>query len=235
MGFKVVSILYICPMEKGKTAIVIGATGLVGSHLLQDLLKDKYFDKVIVLSRRTTGIKDGKLTEHIVNFDDVSSYQKLVKGDVLFSCMGTTIKKAGSKDAQWKIDYTYQLEVAEAARKNEVSSMVLVSSSGASSKSRIFYSRMKGELEEAIRKLNFSNYLIFQPSLLVGPRTEVRRGEQWGEKIAKVLMKVLPPLRKYKPIHGAEVAQAMINAYKKEEYNGESVFVLDEIFKLLRD
>lgn len=220
-------------MEKGKTAIVIGATGLVGSHLLQQLLKDKYFEKVIVLSRRSTNIKHEKLTEHIINFDDVSTFEQWVKGDVLFSCMGTTLKKAGSKDAQWKIDYTYQLEVADAARKNGVSSMVLVSSSGASSKSKIFYSRMKGELEEAIRKLNFPNYLIFQPSLLVGPRDEVRRGEQWGEKIANVLMKVVPPLRKYRPIHGGEVAQAMIHAYKKEDQSGQSIFVLDKIFELL--
>lgn len=220
-------------MEKGKTAIVIGATGLVGSHLLQQLLEDKYFDKVIVLSRRSTNIINEKLTEHIINFNEVNSYQHLVKGDVLFSCLGTTLKKAGSKDAQWKIDYTYQLEVAESARKNGLSSMVLVSSSGASSKSRIFYSRMKGELEDAIRELSFPNYFIFQPSLLIGPREEVRRGEQWGEKIANVLMKILPPIGKYKPIHGGEVSQAMINAYKQDKYSGEVVFVLDQIFELL--
>lgn len=219
-------------MEKQKTAIIIGATGLVGGHLLQELLADKYYNQVIILSRRSSGIENEKLTEHIVDFNDVQSYQHLVKGDVLFSCMGTTLKKAGSKDAQWKIDYTYQMEVAECAKQNQVSTMVLVSSSGANAKSKIFYSRMKGELEENVRKLNFPDYMIFQPSLLLGEREEVRAGEKIGEKIGNILTKI-PLFKKYKPIKGLEVAQAMNNAYKQEKYKGESIFVLDEIFELL--
>lgn len=219
-------------MENGKTALIIGATGLVGNHLLNELLKDDFYSKVVILTRRSTQIQNEKLTEHLVDFNHQESYKDFVKADVLFSCMGTTIKKAGSKDAQWKIDYTYQFEVAEVARKNGVESMYLVSSSGANAKSKFFYTRMKGELEEAIRALNFPNYTIFQPSLLLGERAEVRVGEKFGDKLAKVLIKI-PGLKKYKPIQGLEVAQAMNNYYKKRSYTGENIFVLDEIFGLL--
>lgn len=218
-------------MDKGRNAIVIGATGLVGNHLVHFLLEDDYFEQVVVLSRRTTGLKHEKLAEHIIDFNDVNSYQHLVKGDILFSCMGTTLKKAGSKDAQWKIDYTYQFEVAASARKNGVLTMVLVSSSGANSRSRIFYSRMKGALEDAIKELKFTNFFIFQPSLLLGKREEERLGEKIGERIGKVLTKI-PAFKKYKPIKGEEVARAMLNAIKNKSYSGEKVFKLDEIFRL---
>jgi len=219
-------------MKKGRRAIIIGATGLVGRHLMMELLSDDFYQQVIVLTRRSTDVIHEKLKEHLVNFEDANSYQHLVEGDVLFSCMGTTIKQAGSKEVQWKIDYTYQYEVAEAAKKNGVSTMVLVSSSGANAKSRIFYTRMKGELEEAIKEMNFSNYMIFQPSLLVGKRDEVRVGEKWGEKIMNVFVNI-PGLKKYKPIKGHEVAKAMTNAYKKEDLRGNSIFILDELFELL--
>lgn len=219
-------------MEKGKTAIIIGATGLIGNHLVNMILSDTFFNKIVVLVRRATNIHNEKLIEHIVDFNDQDSYKHLVRGDVLFSCMGTTLKKAGSKDAQWKIDFTYQYEVAQAARNNGVETMVLVSSSGANPKSRLFYPKMKGELEESVKKLEFPNYMIFQPSLLVGERNEVRVGEKIGEKLGDVLTK-LPGLKKYKPIEGEEVAKAMQNAYKMGKYSGEKVFVLDEIFDLL--
>jgi len=218
-------------MDNGKKAIVIGATGLVGNHVVRMLLEDNYFEEVLVLSRRTTGLTHEKLVEHIIDFNDVKSYEKLVNGDVLFSCLGTTLKKAGSKDAQWKIDYTYQYEVAASARKNGVSTMVLVSSSGANSGSMIFYSKMKGALEEAIRKLNFNDYFIFRPSLLVGKREEERLGEKIGEKIGSVLTKI-PPFRKYKPIKAKVVAKAMMESVKDKSYIGEMVFELDEIFKI---
>lgn len=219
-------------MEKGKTAIIIGATGLVGNHLLHAFLEDSFFSKVIVLSRRSTNLKNDKLIEYIVDFNHQESYKNFIKGDVLFSCMGTTIKKAGSKEVQWKIDFTYQYEVAEAARNNGVESMYLVSSSGANSKSKIFYSRMKGELEEAIKKLNFPNYMIFQPSLLLGKREEERVGEKIGEVVGRVLTKI-PGLNKYKPIEGKEVALAMRNTFKSGKYSGDKKFVLDEIFELI--
>ena len=138
-----------------KTAVVIGATGLVGSELVALLLADSRFETVKVFVRRSTGRQHPKLEEHLVNFDAVETWKEQLTGDVLFSAMGTTLKQAGSKDAQYKIDYTYQYNVAKAAAENGVPQYVLISSAGASPKSRIFYSRMKGELEESVKKLTF--------------------------------------------------------------------------------
>ena len=140
-----------------KTAILIGATGLVGAALTDALLADSRFEKVVVFVRRATGKNHPKLEEHIVNFDAIDNWKQLLTGDVLFSAMGTTIGKAGSKEAQYKIDYTYQYEVAKAASENGVRQYVLVSSAGASPQSKIFYSRMKGELKTSCYCLRLSH------------------------------------------------------------------------------
>lgn len=219
-------------MENKKIAIVIGATGLVGGQLVNQLLEEDKIGKVILFLRRNSGKSHLKLEEYVVDFDHMDSFKELIKADVVFSCMGTTLKTAGSKDAQWKIDYTYQYEMAKYAKKNGVETFVLVSSSNASSKSKIFYSRMKGELEEAIKALNFPNLHIFQPSVLVGERTEKRSGEESGAKMIRVLAKLIPPMRKWRPIKGEEVARGMLNAYLNKDNKGLRVFVLDEIFRV---
>ncbi len=198
-----------------KTALVIGATGLVGSHLVDLLLPDNRFDKVKIFVRRSTGITHPKLAEHLINFDQPDQWRSLVTGDVLFSTLGTTIKKAGSQAAQYKIDYTYQYEFARAAAENGVPVYVLVSSAGANARSSIFYSRMKGELEEAVVKLAFSHIHIIKPGVLTGPRKENRTGEKIGIAVLSVLHKV-PGLVKFKPIHAALVARAMIHAAMDE-------------------
>lgn len=194
-----------------KTAIVIGATGLVGTALLDQLLADARFERVKVLGRRPTGRQHGKLEEHTIDFERPVQWQHLVRGDVLFSALGTTLQAAGSKAAQYKIDYTYQFTVAEAAARNGVGSYVLVSSAGASPSSYIFYSRMKGELERDVQQLAFSHIHIIRPGLLAGERKEART----GEKIGHVLMgwlKHVPLLKQYQPIDAAIVARAMVNA-----------------------
>lgn len=191
------------------TAILIGATGLVGSHVLRLLLEDERYHSVKVLHRRTTGISHPKLEEHIIDFDQPENWKSLITGDHLFSALGTTIKKAGSKEAQFKIDYTYQFEVAKAASENDVDRYALVSSLGANSGSGSFYPRIKGELEESVQHLSFNNLLILRPSFLDGERNEFRLGERIGIAVANVLCK-LPGLKKYHPIQARTVAMAMI-------------------------
>ena len=129
-----------------KKAIVIGATGLVGSELIQLLIHDEYFTGIVSLVRRASGITDPKLTERIINFDEPATWKKHVTGDVLFSALGTTIALAKTKEEQYKVDFTYQFTVAKIAAQNGVTHYVLVSAAGASSTAKPFYMKMKGEL-----------------------------------------------------------------------------------------
>jgi len=217
-------------MEMKKTALVIGATGMVGTQLVQLLLKDNRFEKVILFVRRNSKINHQKVTEHIIEFDRPESWQHLVVGDVLFSALGTTISKAGTKQKQHEIDFTYQHSFAKAAATNGVNTYVLISSAGANPDSNIFYSRMKGELEEAVKKLSFPFIHIIRPGLLTGDRNEFRLGERLAAPILS-LLKHIPPLKKFRPIHAEVVARAMVNAsfIQKENLN---YYTLGEVFEL---
>lgn len=196
-------------MDK-RTAIVIGATGLVGTQLVQQLLNDDRFREVKVFVRRSTGIINNKLQEHIIDFDAYSAWKHLVTGDVLFSALGTTIRQAGSKEAQYRIDHTYQYEFAKAAAENGVAVYVLVSAAMASPESKIFYSRIKGELERDISLLPFQYIHIIRPGMLTGNRKKKRTGEIIGTAVIRFLNR-LGIARKQKPIDAAIVARAMIN------------------------
>ena len=195
-------------------ALVIGATGAVGKDLVELLLKDGSFERVDVFVRREVKVPSSKLVPHVVDFDHPEAWSDLLVGDVLFSCLGTTIKAAGSQDAQWKVDYTYQYEAAKAARENCVLKYVLVSSIGASSKSKIFYSRMKGALEDAVKGLGFPGCFILQPPSLV------RKGsDRFGEKAGVAVLKALNAIglmRSWKPMPTEEVAAAMIRLAKSD-------------------
>lgn len=213
-----------------KTALVIGATGLVGRQLVEQLLADARFGKVRVFVRRSLERRHPKLEEHIVDFDRPQDWREQVKGYVLFSALGTTIKKAGSQEAQYRIDHTYQYETAQAAAQNGVPVYVLVSSAGASEGSRIFYSRMKGELERDVKTLPFSAIHIIQPGILAGQREEFRLGERIGLGLMSVLQYV-PGLKAYRPIDASLVARAMIRAALREE-PGVYTYTLEEVFRL---
>ena len=211
-------------------ALVIGATGLVGSELIDQLLNNEQFTRVKVFGRRPTGKSHPKLEEHVINFDQPEQWKGLVRGDILFSALGTTLKKAGSKGAQFKIDYKYQYYFASAAAENGVPNYILVSAAGSSPTSRIFYSRMKGILEKDIKKLAFQNITILRPGMLSGDRKEERTGEKIGISLFNVLHHI-PGLASLKPIPATTVAKGMINA---ATYHPSSIneYSLGEVFKL---
>ena len=193
-------------------AIVLGATGATGKDLLKLLLEDSDFEKVSIFVRRDVSISDDKLNINIIDFDNTEQWEELVKGDVLFSCLGTTLKAAGSKEAQWKIDYDYQFEFAKAAKNNGVANYILVSSASASPKSPFFYSKMKGQLEESIKELGFEKTIILNPPLLERKNSK-RTGEVWGLKTLKFLNS-FGILKSQKPLSTENLAKAMINTLK---------------------
>ncbi|MFC5406017.1 NAD(P)H-binding protein [Cohnella soli] len=193
-------------------AILIGATGATGKDLLDLLLKDDSFRQVDIFVRRKLEVRHAKLNVHVIDFDKTEQWKHLVKGDIVFSCLGTTLKAAGSKEAQWKIDYDYQYQFAKAARDNQVNHYVLVSSGLASPHSRSFYLRMKGQLEEAVRGLGFAKLAIFNPPVLIRKKSD-RPLEVAGLKIIQYLNKI-GIFRSQKPLQTEILAQAMINAAK---------------------
>jgi len=213
-----------------KKAIIIGATGLVGSELVKLLLDDSRYSKVVVFGRRSLKINHDKLEEHLVDFDAPDEWKPLVKGDVFFSTLGTTMKKAGSPSAQYKVDYYYQYIFAQAAAENKVPVYVLVSAPGASPESVMFYTRMKGSLEREVKKLDFQSISLMQPGLLHGERDEERMGEKGAYYVLKAITTV-GLFRGYRPIHGKTVAQAMINAAERAEF-GVKTYALKELFEL---
>ena len=191
------------------TANVIGATGLVGRYLVQQLLENANFEKVRIFVRRDAGIEHPKLEQQIVDFSDERSWGKHLIGDVLFSALGTTLKQAGGKDKQYEIDFTFNLNFAKKAKENGIENYVLVSSVGANATSSLFYTRMKGELDEAVQQIGFKNLAILRPTSLVGERKERRIAEEMSIPVVNFVTKFI--FKKYKPIHGKTVAQAMIN------------------------
>jgi uncharacterized protein YbjT (DUF2867 family) len=215
-----------------KTAIVIGATGLIGKLLVNKLLSDDRYQRVIVFVRRTLNLSNPKLEEHIVDFDEIDKWKSDIAGDDLFSAMGTTIKKAGSKEAQYKIDVTYQYEFANAAAKNGVENYFLVSSSGANAGSKLFYMRIKGELEEKVKVLTFNKIRIFRPSLLLGERPEKRFGEKAAERILKIVVPIFPFLKNQRPIEGEKVAKGMLVSANEDDKERIKIFEAREIFQL---
>lgn len=210
------------------TALVIGSTGMVGRELIKQLCESSEFEQVISFIRRSSGFSHSKLQEHVVNFDQPESWKELLKGDVLFSCMGTTLAAAGSKASQYKVDYTYQYETARMAAENNVPVYVLVSSTGANANSALFYPKIKGQLDEAVQKLGFKSVQILRPGQLYGERQQKRSAELFAVKMM-FAMNSLGIFKKYRPIHASEVAKAMISAAKR---TGSNIFTLDELFKL---
>ncbi|MGX9417571.1 NAD(P)H-binding protein [Vibrio sp. RC27] len=213
-----------------KVAIVIGATGLVGNALVQQLSTDDSFHKIVCITRRPILINDGKIVNQVIDFDNLEQHASLFSGDFLFSCLGTTRHQAGSIDAQKKVDIDYQLKAARLAAKNGVTQYLLVSSAGANSRSKSPYLKMKGELEDQIASLPFERIAIVQPSALLGYRETPRISEKIGGWILPILTSI-PPLKKYRPITGFQVAAKLINISQQQTQRFER-FQLDELFNI---
>lgn len=196
-------------------AIVVGATGLVGGQIVRILCEDSSVEEVKVFSRRKLNFIHPKLNLQIVNFDDMKSWAHEIKGDVLFSSLGTTIKVAGTKEAQYKVDHDYQLHVAEAAAQNGVGTFVLISSVNADSGSPFFYLRMKGELDEKVSRLGFTSINILRPGPLHGVREKSRPGEIFSHIVLKAIPDFFlsPGMR---PVSGELVALNAIKAAKDQ-------------------
>ena len=208
-------------------ALIIGATGATGKDLVNVLLKDPAYTAVVIFVRRAGGMSHPKLTEVLTDFDKLEEVSGPINGDVWFSCLGTTLKTAGSKDKQWHIDYEIPLKFAEIARANGVSRAVLLSAYGASTTSRVFYSKMKGKLEEDIARLAFDQYIIFKPGMLLRKDTD-----RPAERIITGLLKFLNGvglIRKFRPLPTSILAGKLAKA-PKILAAGKHVIELDKIF-----
>ena len=194
-------------------AIVIGATGATGKELVVRLLEDSDFSSVSIFVRKKPTISHKKLKTYKIDFSKIGNFSELIKGDVLFSCLGTTLKIAGSKLKQYKVDYTYQYEFAKYASENGVSLYSLVSSTGANSKSFFFYPKIKGQLEDSVKKLPFKTIHIFQPPILIRQAELIRRGEKFAIKIFSSLNN-LGILKSHKPLPVSTLANRMVDEIK---------------------
>ena len=198
-----------------KTAIILGSTGLTGKALLYQILQDEQFSKVILFLRKELNIKDAKLIQHCIDFNHLDKYKDLIKGDVIFCCLGTTIKTAGSQEAFKKVDFDYPTEFAKIAKQNGIPTFILQSSLGADYTSNNFYLKVKGETEQFINNLSFPAFSTFRPSMLLGNRPEFRLGEYVGKIVMQLFSFVfIGKLKRYKAIHVNQVANAMIKQSK---------------------
>ncbi len=195
-----------------RTALLLGATGLVGGHCLDLLLAADAYRAVVTLGRRPSARQHPRLTHHVVDFDRLGEYAALFEAQDVFCCLGTTMKQAGSKDAFRRVDFAYPVEAARLALAGGARQYLLVSALGADTGSPIFYNRVKGEAEAAVCALPFYGVYVMRPSLLTGERAVPRRGERIAEAVLHAVSFVLRgPLRKFHPTEAGAVAAAMVS------------------------
>ncbi|MEZ4773865.1 MAG: NAD(P)H-binding protein [Bacteroidia bacterium] len=215
----------------GKIAMIFGATGLIGGHLLRELIQDDRYETLHIFSRRAMKSPSDKVVVHVVDFKKPESFRHLIKGDELYCSLGTTIRKAGSREDFLFVDYEIPTYLAAAASKNKVGKFLIVTAMGADSKSFFFYNRVKGQIEAEVQKYPFEQVAILRPSLLLGEREEQRLGEDIG----KLMMNIFSPLmigpaRQYRAIAGKTVAKAMIAIANSPQ--NQVIFSSDELHKL---
>lgn len=214
-----------------KTAIILGATGLTGRILLQKLLKDPRYGKIILFSRSTVKIENSKIEEHLVDLFQLENYKEQFKADQVFCCIGTTKSKTPNEETYRKIDYGIPVTAAKLCKENGISNFTVISALGANPDSVVFYNKVKGEMQRDVMAQKIKNTYIFQPSLIAGDRQEKRFFENLAKQVMKILNYVLiGPLKKYRSIHPVTIARAILIVAKKG-YE-KSVIESDEIKKI---
>lgn len=215
------------------TALIIGATGATGRQLVQQLLNDDAYSNITVFVRREMPLQHPKLTQHVVDFDNIAAWQHLFTGYVLFSALGTTRKLAKTKAKQYKVDYTAQYETAKAAAENGVTTYVLVSAYGANPKSIVFYSRMKGQLEQAVEQLPFKHIHIFQPGILDRNTNDGRAMETFSLKFIRFVNR-LGILKSQRPMPVNVLAEKMRRVAAKPATGRVNRYRLSGIFSIVQ-
>lgn len=215
-----------------KTATLIGATGLIGGHILDLLLKDPYYERIKILSRRPLDLRAPKLEVIVLNFTDQEAFKTALQGsDVVFCAIGTTQKKVkGDKDAYRKIDFDIPVHAARFCKELGVAHFLLVSAVGADSSSNNFYLKLKGEVEDQVEALALPSASTFRPSMLLGHREEYRLGEKIGQAVMKPLSFLIPS--KYKAIEAMDVAKAMV-IISKQKTTGFQAYHYSEMKSLV--
>ena len=219
-----------------RTALVAGATGLVGGHCLTRLLDEPAYDQVIAIGRRALPRQHAKLVQRVIDFDRLGALgAEFPTADDVFCCLGTTMKRAGSREAFRQVDFVYVVGLASQALQHGAKQFLLVSALGASPKSPLFYNQVKGEAEEAVTALPFEGRYMVRPSLLTGDRPEHRPAERFGLAVASgVSLALVGPLRKYRPIQAATVAKAMVRLAIQAP-GGVRIYESDELERLGAD
>jgi len=201
-----------------KNVLLIGASGLIGSELVQLLLRDDKIKSVKVFVRKSLAITDQKLIEILVNFEHLEDFKHEFQGDALFCCIGTTRNKTPDLVAYKAIDYGIVLAAANLAKKNQVPQVHLVSAIGAAVSSKIFYNRLKGEIEKDVLKLDFPTTVIYQPAMLIGKRIESRPAEFIAQKLMPFFdVFLLGKAKKYHSIKAKKVAESMLDNLHKPQ------------------
>lgn len=215
-----------------RTALVAGASGLVGGHVLRLLLDDPEYDRVTVLGRRALPLTHKKLAQHVVEFARLGEAGDFPRVHDVFCCLGTTIRQAGSQAEFRKVDYGYVVELARVALRHRAAQFLVVTSVGADPRSRVFYNRVKGEVEEAVRRLQFDGVHCFRPSLLLGARAQSRPAERMAMLLSPLVgWAMRGPLARYRPIKAATVARAMVRI-AREAPRGVQVYESAQIRRL---
>ena len=221
-------------MSKKRTASVFGSTGLIGSHLVDYLKNDTYYDNIKVCSREDISFKEENIINHNIDFSNYQSILSVVKNSTsVFICIGTTQSKVNGDNNEYrKIDYQIPIDIAMACKECNVDRILIVSSAGADIKGNSFYLKLKGEIENDIIKKNISSTYIFRPSLLLGKRKEFRIGERIAQYIMPLFSFLMP--RMYRPINAKIVAKSMIE-YSKTSINRHEIYHYDEINDSIND